>query len=73
MKRSVSGWLLLACSVVLHIAALAAFMAMLQALAVSSTISAVESAFGTFVLLILLLVFARKSWQIGKIHIKSTD
>jgi len=73
MKRSVSGWLLLAFSVVLHIAALAAFVAMLQALTVSSTISAVESAFGTFVLLILLMVFARQSWQAGKIRTKSTD
>ena len=62
-----------AVSVLLHAAALAAFVATLQALTVGSTLAAVESAFGTFVLAILLMVFARKAWTAGKSHSKSTD
>lgn len=73
MSSSLATLALRAVSVLLHVAALAAFVATLQALTVASTLAAVESAFGTFVLCIMLLVFARKSWTPGKNHSKSTD
>jgi len=72
-KTYAAGLLLCAASLMLYVAAAGAFVAMLQALTVSSTITAIESAFGTFVLGILLLVFARRSWLAGKTRIKSTN
>lgn len=73
MKFSLAGWALLGVSVLLHVAALAALVAMLQALSVSSTIAAVESAFGSLVLGLLLLLFARQSWRAAKSRRKSSD
>ena len=53
-------------SVVLYILSAATAIATLYALTVRTTLAAVESAFGSFVLLIMLLVFARKCWEKGR-------
>jgi high-affinity Fe2+/Pb2+ permease len=54
-------WKMLA--VLLYIVSTATAFAVLYALTVETTLAAVESAFGTFVILIMLLVFARKCWE----------
>ena len=71
MTDQMIGYLLLGLSLVIYLVCGATFVAMLQALMVNSTISAIESAFGSFVIGILLLVLGRKSYQAGKRRIKS--
>ena len=71
MTDQMIGYLLLGLSVVIYLVCGATFVAMLQALAVSSTISAIESAFGTFVIGILRFVLGRKSYQAGKRRLKT--
>jgi len=73
IKPLVVGYMLLLVSLLLHMAALAAFAAVVQALAVSSTLTAIESAFGTLVLALLLLLFARRCWWAAKSRMQSTD
>ena len=70
MTDKMTGYFLLALSVLIHLVCAASFLAMMQALMVKSTISAIESAFGTLVIGILLLVLGRKSWQAGKRRMK---
>ena len=60
------AYLLLGLPAVLYIASAATAFAAIYALTVPTTLAAVESAFGTFVILIMLLVFARKCWDSGK-------
>jgi hypothetical protein len=71
MTDKMMGYLLLALSLLIYVVCAATFLAMLQALTVSSTISAIESAFGTFVIGILLLVLGRKSYNAGKRRLKA--
>ena len=71
MTDQMIGYLLLGLSVVIYLVCGATFVAMLQALAVSSTISAIESAFGTCVIGILLAVLGRKSYKAGKKRLKT--
>jgi hypothetical protein len=71
MSDQMIGYLLLALSLAIYLVCGATFVAMLQALTVSSTISAIESAFGTFVIGVLLLVLGRKSYQAGKRRLKA--
>ena len=66
MNVRVLGYLLLGLAVLLYIVSAATGFAVLYALTVTTTLAAVESAFGTFVILIMLLVFARKCWDSGK-------
>jgi uncharacterized sodium:solute symporter family permease YidK len=73
MTDQMIGYLLLGLSLVIYLVCGAAFVAMLQALAVSSTISAIESAFGSFVIGILLLVLGGKSYQAGKRRLKAEN
>lgn len=67
------GYLLVGLSALLYLVSVATFVAMLRALMVTSTITAIESAFGTLVIGILLLVLARKAWLSGKSRLKSAD
>ena len=53
MSNRVKGYLLMGLSVLLHLAGVAAFVAMLRALTVSTTLAAIESAFGSLVICIL--------------------
>ncbi len=71
MTDQTIGYLLLGLSGVIYLVCAATFVAMLQALMVTSTISAIESAFGTFVIGLLLLLFGRKSWVAGKRRLKA--
>jgi len=64
------GYLLLGLSALIYLVCGAAFVAMVQALAVNNTMSAIESAFGSFVIGILLLVLGRKAYQAGKSRLK---
>lgn len=73
MTDKMIGYLLLALALLIYIVCAASFFAMAQALLVTSTISAIESAFGTLVIGILLLVFGRKSWQAGKRRLKPSS
>jgi uncharacterized membrane protein len=73
MSDRTIGYLLVGLSAVIYIVCGTAFVAMLQALTVNNTISAIESAFGSFVIGILLLVLGRKSYQAGKRRLKSGD
>lgn len=66
MSNRVKGYLLMGLSVLLHLAGAAAFVAMLRALTVSTTLAAIESAFGSLVICILLMVLARRAWDSGK-------
>lgn len=66
MSERVTGYLMLACAGLLYVAAAASVFAMFYALTVRTTLAAVESAFGTLVVSILLLVLARKCWDAGR-------
>jgi hypothetical protein len=66
MNDRVKGYLLMSLAVLLYVIAAVTGFAVLYALTVRTTLAAVESAFGTFVILILMLVGARKCWDSGK-------
>ena len=66
MSNKVKGSLLMSLSVLLYVISAVTGFAVLYALTVRTTLAAIESAFGTFVIMILLLVFARKCWENGK-------
>ena len=66
MSDKVKGGLLMSLAVLLYAVSAVTGFAALYALTVRTTLAAVESAFGTFVIMILLLVFARRCWDNGK-------
>lgn len=66
MMVKMLGYLLMVLSVLLYLAGGAAFASMLRALTVSTTLAAIESAFGSLVICILLAVLARWAWDCGK-------
>ena len=66
MRHAISDYLLLTLAVLLYLAAAASILAALHALTVRTTLAAVESAFGTLVIAIVLLLLARKAWRKGK-------
>ena len=73
MKNRFFAYLLLVLSGLLYVLFAATLLSMLQAFTVRDTITAVESAFGTFVLLLMLLWAARRSWSAGKKRLKQED
>lgn len=66
MNDRIKGYLLMSLAVLIYAFSAATGFAVLYALTVRTTLAAVESAFGTFVILILMLVGARKCWEAGK-------
>jgi membrane protein implicated in regulation of membrane protease activity len=66
MPDKVLGYALLVAAVLLHILGAAAFYAMLRALTVTTTLAAIESAIGSLVICVLLLVGGRKAWDEGR-------
>lgn len=66
MLHKLIAWSCNALAALLLLLALLTLLAMLRALTVSSTLAAVESAFGSFVLCILLLLAARWCRNVGK-------
>lgn len=71
MSRKLSAYLYLAMAALLLLLAGLTLLAMLQALAVSTTLVAIESAFGSFVLCVLLLLGAGKLKQAGLTKLKA--
>lgn len=71
MRTPIPGYLWLGLAVTLYLISAATAFAVLYALTVRTTLAAVESAFGTFVIFIMLLVFARKSWEKGRKYFAS--
>lgn len=63
------GALLVLLSLTLFLAGGAAVVAMIRALTVEHTLSAIESAFGTLVIAILLLVLARLALKAGMLRL----
>lgn len=66
MNARVKGLVLMSLAVLIYVISAVTGFAVLYALTVRTTLAAVESAFGTFVILILMLVGARKCWESGK-------
>lgn len=71
MTQKLIAWSCLGLALVLLLLAGLTLAAMVQALLVTSTLAAVESAFGSFVLCILLLLAARKCRDIGRARLHS--
>lgn len=70
MLRKLTGYFCVVTAAVLLVLAALTLFAMLRALTVATTLAAVESAFGSFVLCILLLVGARKLKDVGVARLK---
>lgn len=70
-----AGLVLVLVAGLLGAACLAAFVAMVRALMVPTTLAAIESAFGSLVVALLLLVLTRKAWRAGRARLsgKSGD
>ena len=66
----VSGILFMLLSGALFATAAAALFSMIRALSVEDTLSAVESAFGSLVVAILLLALARKTFLAGRARLR---
>lgn len=73
MTDLLAGYLLLTLSFILFMLCGASFVATIHSLTVSSTLSAIESSFGTLVLTLLLFYLARKTFQSGKKRLKSNS
>jgi hypothetical protein len=71
MNKKLFGYLCLIGGIVLSLVALGLALSIFSALAEINSFDAVETAFGRFVLLILLMVTARKSWDRGRSIIKT--
>lgn len=71
MKHKLLAWLFIVAALVSLVLALATLVAMSRSLTVSTTLAAIESAFGSFVLAIMLLVAARKLFDAGLKRLKT--
>ena len=70
MKSSkLIGVTLVVIALLLAVASLAAFIAVFRALLVPSTLAAIESAFGSLVVALLLLVLASRAWRAGRLRL----
>lgn len=68
-SRKLTGVTLLVTALLLAVASLAAFIAVFRALLVPSTLVALESAFGSLVVALLLLVLAGRAWRAGRLRL----
>lgn len=73
MKQKLTAWLCLLLAAVLLLLALLTMLAMVQALLVTSTLAAVESAFGSFVLGMLLLLAAGRLYAGGRASLRKAE
>jgi hypothetical protein len=81
MNSKFLAWALWGLTGLLYLLGIAAFVSMLQALLIPETVTAVESAFGSFVLVMMLFVLAhrtrqaarKKLQQATKIDVESDD
>ena len=69
----ISGILLMLLSGAFFAVAAAALFSMVRALSVPDTLSAVESAFGSLVVAILLLALARKTFLAGRARLRGNE
>lgn len=68
-----TGLFLVLVAGLLGVASLAAFVAMVRALMVPTTLAAIESAFGSLVVAILLLVLTGKAWRGGRARLSDKN
>lgn len=73
MTTKFIAYIFMAGAALVLVLALGTLVALLRSFMVSSTLAAVESAFGSFVLLIILLVAARKLFDAGQRRMKSLE
>lgn len=70
MTQKLIAWTCLGLALLLALLAGLTLVAMVQALMVGSTLAAIESAFGSFVLCILLMLAARKFHEVGRARLR---
>lgn len=70
MRHKLIGYFCVTVAAVLLLLAVLSLVAMLRALTVSTTLAAIESAFGSFVLCLLFLLGAGKLKQVGLARLK---
>lgn len=70
MRHKLIGYFCVTAAAVLLLLAVLSLVAMLRALTVSTTLAAIESAFGSFVLCLLFLLGAGKLKQVGLARLK---
>ena len=73
MNRHFLGYLLLGLSILVYLLSGLAFGQMIFSLTIKSTVTAVESAFGSLVISILLMIIATKVFKGGKKRIKNSE
>jgi len=73
MVNKIIPYSIIAAAGLVFLMACASLLAVLRALTVSTTLAAIESAFGTFVLAIILLVSARRLYEAGVNRLKTTS
>lgn len=71
MLNKIIPYCIIAAAGLVFLLACASLVAMLRALTVSTTLAAIETAFGTFVLAIILLVSARRLYDAGLKRLKT--
>lgn len=73
MNRKLPGYLMLALSSLLYLIGAACIVATVHALTVRTTLAAIESAFGTLVIAILILLLARKAWHGARSRLQAAE
>jgi uncharacterized membrane protein len=73
MNRHFLGYLLLGLSILVYLLSGLAFVQMIFSLTIKSTVTAVESAFGSLVISILLMIIATKAFKGGKKRIINSE
>ena len=68
--RNLKGYLLMGLAVLLYLAAGASFLSLFMALQIPDTVIAIESAFGSFVIAIGMLVLGKKVLGAAKAQLK---
>lgn len=71
MNGKFSAYLLLGLAALVAVLALLTLVAFVRAFTVGTTLAAIESGFGTFVLLIILMVAARRLFDAGLKRLKT--
>jgi hypothetical protein len=66
MNNKYMAWGLYGLTGFLYLLGLAAFISMFQAILITDTVTAVESAFGSFVLVMMIFVLARRTLEAAR-------
>jgi len=73
MNDKYLAWGLFGLTGLLYLLGVAAFISMLQAMLIRDTVTAIESAFGSFVLMIMLFLLARRTREAAKRKIQQAN